>query len=57
MLGALKSMAQSYGYTKVLERQKLNVFEIKCLMSMIGVFQLDRVRNEVLYIRVRIGVD
>ena len=32
---------------KVTERQKLNVFEMKCLRSMTGVSHLDRVRNEV----------
>ena len=39
---------------KVNERQKLNVFEMKCLRSMTGVSRLDRVRNEV--VRVRTGV-
>ena len=39
---------------KVIERQKLNVFEMKCLRSMTGVSRLDRVRNEV--VRVRTGV-
>ena len=38
---------------KVTERQKLNVFEMKCL-SMTGVSRLDRVRNEV--VRTRTGV-
>ena len=37
---------------KVMERQKLNVFEMKCL-SMTGVSRLDRVRNEV--VRARTG--
>ena len=32
---------------KITERQKLNVFEMKCLRSMTGVSRLDRVRNEV----------
>ena len=32
---------------KVTERQKLNVFEMKCLRSMTGVSRLDRVRNEI----------
>ena len=36
------------------ERQKLNVFEMKCLRSMTGVSRLDRVRNEV--VRARTGV-
>ena len=31
---------------KVTERQKLNMFEMKCLRSMTGVSQLDRVRND-----------
>ena len=35
------------GGMKVTERQKLNVFEMKCLRSMTGVSRLDRVRNEV----------
>ena len=39
---------------KVTERQKLNVFEMKCLRSMTGVFRLDRLRNEV--VRARTGV-
>ena len=39
---------------KVNERQKLNVFEMKCLRSMTGVSRLDRVRNEVA--RARTGV-
>ena len=45
--------SESWGM-KVNERQKLNVFEMKCLWSMTGVSQLDRVRNEV--VRVRTGV-
>ena len=44
--------SESWGM-KVTERQKLNVFEMKCL-SMTGVSQLDGVRNEVL--RARTGV-
>ena len=39
---------------KVTERRKLNVLEMKCLRSMTGVSQLDRVRNEV--VRARTGV-
>ena len=38
--------SESWGM-KVTERQKLNVFEMKCLRSMTGVSRLDRVRNEV----------
>ena len=38
--------SESWGM-KVTERQKLNMFEMKCLRSMIGVSWLDRVRNEV----------
>ena len=46
--------SESWGM-KVTERQKLNVFEIKCLRSMTtGVSRLDRVRNEV--VRARTGV-
>ena len=36
------------------ERQKLNVFEMRCLRSMAGVSRVDRVRNEV--VRQRTGV-
>ena len=39
---------------KVTERQKLNLFEMKCLTSMTGVSHLNRVRNEV--VRERMGV-
>ena len=39
---------------KVTERQKLNVFEMKCLRSMTGVSFLDRVGNEV--VKARTGV-
>ena len=39
---------------RVTERQKLNVFEVKCLRSMTGVSRLDRVRNGV--VRARTGV-
>ena len=39
---------------KVIERQNLNVFEMKCLRSMTGVSRLDKVRNEV--VRVKTGV-
>ena len=46
-------MAQSWGM-KVTERQKLNVFEMKCLRSMTGVSRLDGVRNEI--VRERTGV-
>ena len=45
--------SESWGM-KVTERQKLNVFGMKCLRSMTGVSQLDRVRNEV--VRARTGV-
>ena len=42
--------SESWGM-KVTERQKLNVFEMKCLRSMTGVSRLDRVRNEVVRAR------
>ena len=45
--------SESWGI-KVNERQKLNVFEMKCLWSMTGLFRLDRVKNEV--VRARTGV-
>ena len=45
--------SESWGM-KVNEKQKLNMFEMKCLRSMTGVSRLDRVRNEV--VRARTGV-
>ena len=39
---------------KASERQRLNVFEMKCLRSMAGVSRLDRFRNE--EVRERTGV-
>ena len=45
--------SESWGM-KVTERQKLNVFEMKCPRSITGVSRLDRVRNEV--VRARTGV-
>ena len=47
--------SESWGI-KVTERQKLNVFQMKCLRSMTGVSRLDRVRNEVGLVRARTGV-
>ena len=44
---------ESWGM-KVNEREKLNVFEMKCLRRMTGVSRLDRVRNEV--VRATTGV-
>ena len=40
--------------TRVAERKKLNVFEMKCLRSMIGVTRMDRLRNET--VRQRVGI-
>ena len=45
--------SESWGM-KVTERQKLNVFEMKCLRSMTDVSRLDRIRKEV--VRARTGV-
>ena len=45
--------SESWGM-KVTERQKLYVFEMKCLRSMTGVSRLDRCRNEA--VRARTGV-
>ena len=45
--------SKSWGM-KVTERQKLNVFEMKCQRSMAGESRLDRIRNEV--VRARTGV-
>ena len=39
------------------ERQKLNVFEMKCLRGMAGVSRMDRVRDEVVRQRTDVEVD
>ena len=49
-------MGQSWGM-KVTKKQKLNVFEMKCLRSMTGVSRLDRVRNEVVGARTGVRRD
>ena len=41
---------------KVNERQKLNVFDMKCLRRMTSVSRLDRVRGRNEIVRVRTGV-
>ena len=33
------------------ERRKVNVFEMKCLRSLVGVSRMDRVRNEAVHRR------
>ena len=42
---------------RVGERQKLNVFEMRCLRSMAGVSRVDRVRNEVVRQRTGVGIE
>ena len=37
------------------ERRKVNVLEMKCSRSLVGVLRLDRVRNEV--VRMRAGME
>ena len=37
------------------ERRKVNVLEMKCLISLVGVSRMDRVRNE--EVRIRAGID
>ena len=37
------------------ERRKVNVFELKCLRSLVGVSRMDRVRNE--EVRMRAGIE
>ena len=39
---------------KSAERPKVNVLEMKCLRSLVGVSRMDRVRNEVVRRRARI---
>ena len=34
------------GYEKYREKERVNVLEIKCLRSLVGVSRIDRVRNE-----------
>ena len=36
------------------QRRKVNVLEMKCLRSLVGVFRMDRVRNEEVHRRARI---
>ena len=36
------------------ERRKVNVLEMKCLRSLVGVSQMDRVRNEEVRLRAEI---
>ena len=45
------------GYEKLrsAERRKVNVLEIMCLRSLVGVSQIDRVRNE--EVRRRAGIE
>ena len=42
---------------RVGERQKLNVFEMRCLRSMPGVSRVDGVRNEVVRQRTGVGIE
>ena len=37
------------------ERRKVNVLEMKCLRSLVGVSRMDRVRNE--EVRMRTGIE
>ena len=37
------------------ERRKVNVLEMKCLRSLVGMSRMDRVRNEEVHRRVGIG--
>ena len=37
------------------DRRKVNVFEMKCLRSLVGVSRMDKVRNEV--VRRRAGIE
>ena len=39
------------------ERRKVNVLEMKCLRSLIGVSRMDRVRNEEVRIYRRAGIE
>ena len=42
---------------RVAERQKVNVFEMKCLRSMAGVTRMDRIRNEEIQQRTGVTID
>ena len=46
--------AEAWGMRSA-ERRKLNVLEMKCLRSLVGVLQMDRVRNE--EVRRRVGIE
>ena len=45
--------AEAWGMRSA-ERKKMNVLEIKCLRSLVGMSQMDRVRNE--EVRRRAGI-
>lgn len=47
-------MDQTYWDIRIGERQKFNIFEMKCLRRMMGVTRMEREKNEV--IRRRTGV-
>ena len=40
---------------KSAERRKVNVLEMKCLRSLVGVWRMDRVKNE--EVRTRAGIE
>ena len=46
--------AEAWGMRSA-ERRKVNVFEMKCLRSLVGVSRMDRVRNE--EVRRRAGIE
>ena len=46
--------AEAWG-TRSSERRKVNVLEMKCLRSLVGVSRMDRVRNE--EVRRRVGIE
>ena len=47
-------VAEAWGMRSA-ERRKVNVLEIKCLRSLVGVSRMDRVRNE--EVRRRVGIE
>ena len=47
--------AEAWGIILSVERRRVNVLEIKCMISSVGVLRMDRVRNE--EVRMKVGIE
>ena len=54
-VSSVRSPLTSYSLMRSAERRKVNVLEMKCLRSLVGVSRMDRVRNE--EVRRRAGIE